>query len=382
MPFARAAAELEHLLGVHISEASVRRVSERAGAGYVAVQEAEVERLERELPAPPAGPELQLVSVDGAMVPLVGKQWTEVKTLAVGEVTQETDRKGERVIRAQELSYFSRCSEASVFSRQALCEMHRRGVESARRVVAVSDGAEWAQGFIDYHRAGAVRILDFPHAAEHLAEAGRASLGEQDERFPAWLDAQRHELRHGSSEQVLAGLSQLRGKDEPSREVIRHQVEYFEKRREMIRYAEFERAGYPIGSGSVESANKLVVEARLKQAGMHWAPAHVNPMVALRNVACNDRWEEAWPQIAARQQQARQEEKLRHHCRSRVQPEVRAKPTAPPVLVLPAEAVVEPEKTESRPKPKYRPSADHPWRRFSFGKRCQQGRTGGSGAKL
>jgi hypothetical protein len=32
----------------------------------------------------------------------------------------------------------------------------------------------------------------------------------------------------------------------------------------------------------VESATKLVVEARLKGAGMHWAEAHGNPLLALR----------------------------------------------------------------------------------------------------
>ena len=84
MPFGRAAQELEHLLGVQVSEASVRRLSERAGASYVSVQEEEVERLERELPTAPLGPQLQLLSVDGAMVPLLNKQWAEVKTLAVG----------------------------------------------------------------------------------------------------------------------------------------------------------------------------------------------------------------------------------------------------------------------------------------------------------
>ena len=39
----------------------------------------------------------------------------------------------------------------------------------------------------------------------------------------------------------------------------------------------------------------LQVEARLKGAGMHWAPAHVDPMVALRTIACADQWEAAWP---------------------------------------------------------------------------------------
>lgn len=385
MPFGRAAQELEHLLGVQISEASVRRLSERSGASYVEVQEAEVERLERELPAAPAGPQLQLLSVDGAMVPLLNKQWVEVKTLAVGEVSQQINQRGERVIRTKELSYFSRCSEAGVFTRQALCETHRRGVERAKKVSAVADGAEWVQGFIDYHRVDAIRILDFPHAAEHLAEAGRASFGEQNKQFPVWLDKQCHELRHGSSEQVLAGLSRLRAKEEAAREVINQQIGYFDKRREMIRYAEFEQAGCPIGSGSVESANKLVVEARLKQAGMHWAPAHVNPMVALRNVACNDRWEEAWPQIVAHQQQARQASKLRQHplpTAIRVISEVRTKQPSPPESPSQVVASVEQEIRKTAPKQKYRPPADHPWRRFNFGKRFRQNNSGSNGAKL
>ena len=65
----------------------------------------------------------------------------------------------------------------------------------------------------------------------------------------------------------------------------------------MIRYASFRAQGYPIGSGSVESANKLVVQIRMKQAGMRWDSGHVNPMLAMRNLACNARWMEGWRAI-------------------------------------------------------------------------------------
>jgi hypothetical protein len=44
---------------------------------------------------------------------------------------------------------------------------------------------------------------------------------------------------------------------------------YLEKLREQIAYARFRALGLPIGSGMVESANKNVVEQRLKGAGMH-----------------------------------------------------------------------------------------------------------------
>jgi len=53
-----------------------------------------------------------------------------------------------------------------------------------------------------------------------------------------------------------------------SQELIEEKLQYLRKRREMIRYQEFAEAGYPIGSGCVESANKVVIQARMKQAGM------------------------------------------------------------------------------------------------------------------
>ncbi len=47
-----------------------------------------------------------------------------------------------------------------------------------------------------------------------------------------------------------------------------------------------------MGSGVVERANQLVVEARLTGAGMHWARPNVNPvnpLRILRTAGCPDR---------------------------------------------------------------------------------------------
>jgi len=73
--------------------------------------------------------------------------------------------RGEWVVHTRQLSYFSRLTDAGTFARLALVETHRRGVETAGQVGAVMDGAEWGQGFVDFHRPDAVRILDFPHGA-------------------------------------------------------------------------------------------------------------------------------------------------------------------------------------------------------------------------
>ena len=203
MPFARAAKELHFFTRVTVSEPSARRDTETAGAAYVAVQSAEVERLEREQPPAPAGPALQLLSVDGAMVPLIHKEWAEVKTLAVGRVEQPVLEKGVAVVHSSALSYFSRLADADTFGRLALVETHRRGTESAQQVCAVTDGAAWEQRFIDWHREDAVRILDFPHAAGYVAQAGQAVWGEGSDAARDWLRATLHELKHGAPDTVL-----------------------------------------------------------------------------------------------------------------------------------------------------------------------------------
>jgi hypothetical protein len=84
MPFAQAAEALHFFTGVRVSEPTVRRTTEGAGAAYEAVQTAAVETMEQTLPPAPAGPAVHGLSVDGAMVPLRHQEWAEVKTLALG----------------------------------------------------------------------------------------------------------------------------------------------------------------------------------------------------------------------------------------------------------------------------------------------------------
>lgn len=316
MPFPIAAKMVLYFSKVNLSESTERRTTEQAGQAYVEVQTAQVEMLEKELPESPEGPSVQLMSVDGAFVPLIHKGWAEVKTLAIGTVGEPVLEKGEWAVHTKDLSYFSRLADNETFARLATVETHRRGTEKAGIVCAVVDGADWEQKFIDLHCSDAVRILDWGHATGYVAKAAQAVFGAGSAATSEWLAEQLHELKHGDSQKVLGKLRGLRdqlaaqvknGVACEALETVTTSVEYLEKRQGQIRYAEFLAAGYPIGSGAVESANKLVVEFRLKGAGMHWAREHVDPMVALRTIACNDRWDEAWPQICERLRQQKVE---------------------------------------------------------------------------
>lgn len=394
MPFGVAVKMLEYFTKVKdVSEPAVRRITEKSGQAFVGVQTAQVEALEKELPESPDGPALQLLSADGAIVPLRGKdEWAEVKTLAIGTVQEPAfnNKKNEWEIHVKDLSYFSRLADHETFERLATVEIHRRGTEKAGIVCAVMDGALWEQGFIDLHRADAVRILDFEHAAGYVVQAGQAMLGVGTAAVSEWIGVQLHELRHGEPEKVLDELReylkkapQVQGEEETlsgSFEVVRKSLDYLEKRKEQIRYAEFEAKGYPIGSGAVESANKLVVEARLKGSGMHWAREHVSPMVALRTVACNDRWEEAWPQISERLSQqvkgrsqqrraARQAETKQIAAAVSVVQENQEQAIESVAIVTLSEASTTPAQADSEATSRSSiPAPNHPWRRAPIGK--------------
>ena len=387
LPFAQAAEALQFFMGVQVSEPTVRRVTERSGAAYITVQTAAVETIEQTLPPAPAGPPVQLLSVDGAMVPLVHQEWAEVKTLALGVVSAPRWEQGEWVVQTGALSYFSRLTDAESFGRLALVETYRRGTETAHTVCAVSDGAEWIQGFVDLHRPDAVRMLDFPHALGYVAQAGHAVYGEGTPAFKRWCATQRQTLKQGDPAAVVralrrvATLAQRQGAT-TAVATVQASVAYLEKRRAMITYARFRARGYPIGSGSVESANKVVVESRLKGAGMHWARPHVNPLVALRTIACSDRWGEAWPQIAQQLRHQPWQRRLRRLEASL--PPQRPAATSPPPLEEPgARAPASPRiampgqpvalssplpTVPPSPKVPYPPPPGHPWRRFRLGR--------------
>ena len=228
-------------------------------------------------------------SADGAFVPLVRGEWAEVKLLVIGEVT--TTPAGHPETTA--LSYFAQLAEAETFSQTALVETHRRGLERAEAVCAVLDGAEWLQGFVDDHRADAVRILDFAHAAEYVSQIGQA-VAQAGTTLPAtWLTDQLHTLKHEGPPKVLADLRGLAVSHPTLEASAKKRCAYLEKREAQMQYPHYQAAGWPIGSGSVESGHKVVMQARLKGPGMHWARHHVNPMLVLRTAECNERWGEA-----------------------------------------------------------------------------------------
>ena len=367
MPFERARKMLETLLGVQVSEPTVRRGTLRAGALGEARQTTQSQHPVDPIAAGSVSEKL-VMSTDGAYVPLVAGQWAEVRTVAIGEVKEKTSRRPQELV-TQKLSYFSRMTDAITFGERADVEMQRRGVSQANAVCAVTDGADWIQGFVDVHRPDALRVLDFAHAAEHINLLIQAVQQAGIVLAHNALERTLHILKHRGPGLLLRWCDQLPAVI-TEQEAVQKQLNYLRKRTALMQYPAYQRHGWPIGSGMVESANKVVVQARLKGAGMHWEPAHVNLMLTLRTTACNERWEEGWQDLLAEHQtqrtktrQQRVTARFESSFSSLLLLLLRFRPptlTSPKPTPPPAPRLLEPAATLPGSS---RPSAHHPWKK-------------------
>ena len=86
-----------------------------------------------------------------------------------------------------------------------------------------------------------------------------------------WSEAKRHILRNYPKGigKVIDALRHLERKGRCSAE-IQKTLGYFPNNRSRMNYSHVAKDGYPIRSGEVEAANKMLVTHRLKHSGQRW----------------------------------------------------------------------------------------------------------------
>lgn len=156
-------------------------------------------------------------------------------------------------------------------------------------VVIVGDGAEWiwnrAKQFVNR-----CEILDFWHAVEKAWEFARPQYGVESKRADHFIHHLATDLRKGRVVEVIARLSRLKPTSVEAREKLDALIGYYTDHQCRMRYDDYLRRGYGIGSGAVESAHKQVVHARLRQAGMRFSERGAINLLALRVLLLNGQW--------------------------------------------------------------------------------------------
>ncbi len=163
---------------------------------------------------------------------------------------------------------YASVEEAEAFGEKFYLECLKQGVEEARKVYFISDGAVWIKKKLkaDYFPR-AVGVLDI----WHLERSQRV------ERLkPLALE--------GKAEQIVDGLVGEAFRDRLGSEEIFRLAEYVMNNAEWIRNIP-EVKGY--GSGPVEKMVDITVLRRFKKRGMSWLRDGVNLLLELRLLKLN-----------------------------------------------------------------------------------------------
>jgi hypothetical protein len=302
--FAPAADILSETLQVDVPNEAVRRITEGIGQVAEAEQQAAMAaaRGDQEPPAPEVGPAQLLVAVDGVTVHTDG-DWHEMKVGVVAPlgptVRTEPDTARECFVPGPQ-SLCAGLEPATSFWWRVYCEARRRGLGAATvaLVVVLGDGADWiwkaAARFLHVGRVEFVEIVDIYHAWEHLWTVANAVYGPGSAAAATWVAPLKRRLLEAGVGPVLAALGELQPPDPKAAEEVRKARDYFTDHAARMDYPQFIARQLPIGSGVVESANKTLITAREKGAGMRWTGTGAQAVASLRAVQRSGRWETFW----------------------------------------------------------------------------------------
>lgn len=308
--FGQAAAFLERMSGVRLSESSVQRTSEAVGADIG-------RRLDRGETFGAAadwdwhkdadGKTCAYVSIDATGTPQQGHKGAKADgrmcTVAMIYNPIPEDRSRWARPNAQRRPSWRTRYVASLDGQATLGDPMRHqaaqvGMDRAERWIALSDGGagleEWLR--VHFSRVEAV-ILDFYHVSEYLAELAKAWHGAETEAAENQRQQWTHRLKHEGGVAMLEELRRLKLPNRKGlRECYRRTLVYFENQGHRMDYPTYRSHGWQIGSGPIEAACKTVIGRRLKGTGMRWSPGGADAMSHLRALYVSEpsQWSAYW----------------------------------------------------------------------------------------
>jgi hypothetical protein len=168
----------------------------------------------------------------------------------------------------------------------------------AAEVLFIADGAKWIWQRVTqlWQRLGLTGIrcrelVDFYHVVEHVYALAALNTSWRASQRKRWATRQRRRLWRGELKAFLQEVERIcRGKRDKG---WARERDYLLRnaRAGRLDYAKARRAKMPIGSGTMESAIRRVVNLRLKGAGIFWHEEHAEQMLLLRTYYKSKHWQ-------------------------------------------------------------------------------------------
>ncbi len=175
--------------------------------------------------------------------------------------------------------------------------LEKIGICKADKILFIADGARWIWNRVEKLMMSLgigqwYELLDFYHAVEHLNKIANLQKGWKKAQKKRWVTKHRRLLLKGQTDKVLKAVRQVCGKKTSKKKSkeLRAEREYFIRNRNRLCYDKIAQAGMPIGSGSIESAVRRVINLRLKSASTYWLRETAEAMLMLRSYFKAGRW--------------------------------------------------------------------------------------------
>ncbi|GHV82733.1 hypothetical protein AGMMS50212_00730 [Spirochaetia bacterium] len=286
---------LRNKMDINISDEYIRTITMEVGEKVFdddTKRAGDTGHLIDEMPPKPTKSGVIYVMIDGSMINTREKndggssKWSEIK-LAVffsGNDLIACSNGKRHIIKKKD--YAVSTGDVNEFSKYLLECAVRNGYGKYEKVVIVSDGATWIRNLCYDIFPDAIQILDFYHLAEHGGDTGKELFNDEPKKYVPWAETIIAFLRESETGKAIEILSE--SKEIPS--CNQKLITYINNIIEKIDYKRYIRNGYFIGSGPIESANKVVVQRRCKQSGMRWNLSNAGFMLSLRSKVESGLW--------------------------------------------------------------------------------------------
>jgi len=298
--FKNAQEVLFKMRGLEVSASQIKILSEEVGKGLFEVQmeKAKYSYSHPEVVAPATLEKDKenttlYISMDGSAVNTRiededGSTWREMK---LGLTFLDRDiikRKNDSSIITKK-EYVTYMGSVTEFKKVLFDSAARAGYGRVKKVVVIGDGAHWIWNMCKELFPDAECILDFYHMTENVYSYAKELFPGNEKKYGKWADTVIYYIKTEQFNKALKKVADSPFSGDSTGRTLNLEV-YIKNNIGRMRYLEYKNKGYYVGSGMIESGNKIVVQKRMKQAGMRWGIEGAQYMAVLRAKHESNRW--------------------------------------------------------------------------------------------
>jgi len=295
--FADASAMVKRAMGMEINKETIREITEDIGKLVFEADTQKAEHLvnnmyEIEMTDDAQKTEGALyIMTDGAAVNTRvedenGSTWRENKTaIAFTDKDMIKRKNGDHIIIEKEYTAFIGTAES--FRGYVLNTAVNSGYGKMKDAVILGDGAAWIRNMGNELFPDAVQILDLYHLKENIYTYAKHKFSQNEKEYVPWAEDFIDKIEKGKAPEALLLLPE----EEKLPVGVVNLRTYITNNIDKINYPAYKAKGYFVGSGAIESANKVIVQRRLKQAGMRWSVSGAQAVLTLRAKVESKLWD-------------------------------------------------------------------------------------------